>query len=553
MSTDFSVWPLGDDYLVPWQPDANVEDRGIEFSFAIPIPIAHPQTGQPLFYTGRFDMLAVDRRGVIWAEDDKTASQLGAQWGKQWTLDLQFTGYVWAARQYDVPVYGAAVRGISILKTMYGHAEQMVARPPFLVDRWYQEMLGDVQRMIDIWTEGTNRQAIFRPARYALDRAFAEHMVGALMKSCATPPHPNNGFQLTSRTGTGTHFVALQPLGRDSALIAKEHHNGNGKDSRAVQHQHHRRQRRDTGAGAAARSRPERSGKGHAGRPARCRPGRGSSGANSPGPSRQGRRGRQEREAGPVAAESHTPKPQVEYRIPEVGAIEHNVGYVDDQGNAVPVASQYDTIHQKSINAPDYPAASGLAAQGAPLTIGGNVYTAVKVPNGGGVEYYPQGKEEEQLFHNIPGVPAGYVALTPAGEKALKAEGLLDGEKTGDANGIPVYKLKTKSDTDSTPTPSTDTGTDTQTPPPPETPKYDHSVKPQPDNSLPDQGFVPSPTPTEPQPEETTLPDGTKETAYSDGSKKQVKSDGSTVYVSADGTVSDTAPAGSKAAEATGG
>lgn len=251
-----------------------------------------------------------------------------------------------------------------------------------------------------------------------------------------------------------------------------------------------------------------------------------------------------------VAADSHTPQPQVEFRIPEVGAIEHNVGYVDESGNAVPVASQYDVIHQKSINAPDYPAASGLATQGAPLTIGGNVYTAVKVPNGGGVEYYPQGKEEKQLFHNIPGVPAGYVALTPAGEEALKAEGLLDGESTSQANGVPVYKLKSQ---DSTSQGSTSSSTSTSptaaaTSSTSETPTtQDYSVQGhQPDSSLqPDPGQAPDSTQDEGK--ETLLPDGTKETEYSDGSKKQVKSDGSTVYVSADGTVSDTAPAGSKA------
>jgi hypothetical protein len=164
----FSVWPLGNDYLVPW--NAGQGEKGIEFTFAIPLPILHPQTGQPIFYVGRFDMLAEDRRGIIWAEDDKTASRLGETWGKQWTLDSQFTGYVWAARQFNVPVYGAAIRGISILKTMYGHAEQMVPRSPHLVDLWYWNLLRDVQRMIQIWKNKQNNPML--TARYALDKSM---------------------------------------------------------------------------------------------------------------------------------------------------------------------------------------------------------------------------------------------------------------------------------------------------------------------------------------------------------------------------------------------
>jgi hypothetical protein len=164
----FDVWKLGEDYLVPWTtPDG---EKGIEFSFALPLPITHPQTGDPILYAGRFDMLAHDRFKVIWVEDEKTAGQLGPSWNKNWSLDSQFTGYVWAARQYNIPVYGAAIRGISILKTSYGHAEQMVARPQFLVDRWYAQLLRDVERMIEIWkAQNLNSQI---ESRYALDKGM---------------------------------------------------------------------------------------------------------------------------------------------------------------------------------------------------------------------------------------------------------------------------------------------------------------------------------------------------------------------------------------------
>jgi hypothetical protein len=183
----FSVWPLGNDYLTPWRIS---DEQGIEFTFAIPLPVKHPQTGNPILYTGRFDMLATDRRGVIWAEDDKTASQLGPTWGKQWTLDSQFTGYVWAARMYQVPVYGAAIRGVSILKTMYGHAEQMVSRSPFLVDKWYSQLVFEVERMVEMWQNHQRTPNARLEPRYALDRGTCGAYGGCAYEILCNTPNP---------------------------------------------------------------------------------------------------------------------------------------------------------------------------------------------------------------------------------------------------------------------------------------------------------------------------------------------------------------------------
>jgi len=111
----FAKWPLGSDPAVP----ATLGDRlGIEFSFATPLPLNHPSTGEPLMYCGRADMVA-DFAGGRYVEDDKTASQLGASWSRQWDLRSQFTGYCWAARVAGIAVQGVLIRGISILKTKY--------------------------------------------------------------------------------------------------------------------------------------------------------------------------------------------------------------------------------------------------------------------------------------------------------------------------------------------------------------------------------------------------------------------------------------------------
>lgn len=145
----FSRYPLSSDYLQPWTDGTST---GIEFSFAIPLPILHPVTGEPILYTGRFDMLAEEQKsGSLFIVDEKTATQLGASWSKQWDLDAQFTGYHFGAKAFGKPVAGAVIRGVSILKTKYDSVECHISRSNFAIERWYKQLLRDVQRMIEIW------------------------------------------------------------------------------------------------------------------------------------------------------------------------------------------------------------------------------------------------------------------------------------------------------------------------------------------------------------------------------------------------------------------
>jgi len=74
----FSVWPLSTDKAVPITLPSG--KRGVEFSFIEPLEINHPETGNPLLYSGRMDTV-VNYAGGIFGEDDKTTSQLGAKWG----------------------------------------------------------------------------------------------------------------------------------------------------------------------------------------------------------------------------------------------------------------------------------------------------------------------------------------------------------------------------------------------------------------------------------------------------------------------------------------
>lgn len=147
----FEQYPMETDIIKPFRL-ANGKSA-VEFTFAIPLPnVKHPETGDPILYGGRFDMLA-DRENVLFVEDDKTASQLGSQWMKNWVLDSQFTGYCWAARDFGYPVAGAIIRGLSILKNGYGHAQSIVYRPDWQIERWIESTEHTVRMMIAYWEQ----------------------------------------------------------------------------------------------------------------------------------------------------------------------------------------------------------------------------------------------------------------------------------------------------------------------------------------------------------------------------------------------------------------
>lgn len=147
----FENYPLGEDGASPITL-AN-GSRGIEFSFACPLPVNHPVTGDPILYTGRSDMIA-NAFGGVYIYDEKTTSSLGASWARQWEMRSQFTGYCWAAEQFGLEPSGVVVRGVSILKTKYDTQQAISYRTPYEIARWVEQTTRDVERMIKCWQEG---------------------------------------------------------------------------------------------------------------------------------------------------------------------------------------------------------------------------------------------------------------------------------------------------------------------------------------------------------------------------------------------------------------
>jgi hypothetical protein len=172
-------YPLGMDRIKPLI--SNDGKAAVEFTFAIPIEIKHPVTGNPILYAGRFDMFGL-LNDTLFVVDEKTATSLGEQWTRQWDLDSQFTGYCWAAKQFNYPVAGAVVRGIGMLKTKISHAEVIELRPQWQIDRWYIQLLRDVKAMIAAWKEGY--------FDFALDKSACDAYGGCQFKLLCSSNEP---------------------------------------------------------------------------------------------------------------------------------------------------------------------------------------------------------------------------------------------------------------------------------------------------------------------------------------------------------------------------
>ena len=176
----FTAFGWDTDHIQPLMQDGK---PAVEFSFAIPLPYNHPESGEPLLYTGRFDLLGT-YNGSLFVIDDKTTKQLGASWLRQWNMRSQFTGYCWAAREYGYPVAGAIVRGLAILKTKYSHAEAIQYRPDHVISQWYDQLCRDIERMLDRWH--TRREA--EHWQLNLDDACSQYFGCPYEQVCLTPP-----------------------------------------------------------------------------------------------------------------------------------------------------------------------------------------------------------------------------------------------------------------------------------------------------------------------------------------------------------------------------
>lgn len=176
LSFYFEKYPLGVDKFLPL--DMGGGKKAIEFGGVEVLEIKHPVTGNPLQYSWRLDM-AGEYEGLRLGLDDKTTSQLGASWPRQWDLRSQFTGYVWGASKHKINLQGFLVRGVSILKTKYDTLQALTYRPVWQIDRWLEQVHRDLARIIGAWNEGYYD--------YNLDHACNEYGGCQFRQACQMP------------------------------------------------------------------------------------------------------------------------------------------------------------------------------------------------------------------------------------------------------------------------------------------------------------------------------------------------------------------------------
>ena len=139
-----------------------------EFSFSLPIPdTAHPETGEPILWTGRIDMVAKGLGGV-WIVDEKSTAKLGPAWADQWLLRPQFIGYFWALKQYGHNPSGVVVRGLGIYKDRVEFKPVVVTVTNHMVELFLQ----DVQDKIEALKKAFKGSPLYKLERNAFIHSF---------------------------------------------------------------------------------------------------------------------------------------------------------------------------------------------------------------------------------------------------------------------------------------------------------------------------------------------------------------------------------------------
>ena len=161
--TPENMWAAVEDYVRVYPPRSDSVQpyftgpgASFEYSFAIPLDLPgfplHPVSGDPFVYCGRFDMLGKkDGRPVV--RDEKTAQRLESNWSEKWDLRSQFLGYCWALQHSGIPCNTVVVRGVIITLTAVRQVEAIKVYPQHLIDRWFEQLRRDVNRLVTCWNE----------------------------------------------------------------------------------------------------------------------------------------------------------------------------------------------------------------------------------------------------------------------------------------------------------------------------------------------------------------------------------------------------------------
>lgn len=167
----------------------------IEFSFSIPTPILHPQSGEPILFEGTLDMIAgmedTDKAVLV---DEKTCQFVSDSWLKAFALRSQFIGYTYAAQHFKWPIHGVLVRGI-VMKRAGGieFVSPFYQYDKHMITEWWLTFSSVIQDMVDTYKQ-------LRYPRKALGDACSAFAGCAFQDRCLSPtPERVPGFEVKKR------------------------------------------------------------------------------------------------------------------------------------------------------------------------------------------------------------------------------------------------------------------------------------------------------------------------------------------------------------------
>ncbi len=129
-------------------------EPAIEFTFAIPTAVAHPVTGNPILYGGRFDMLGWDYARLTIVDEKTTGRAPDSKVGDVHRMRGQFIGYVFAGRYHEFDVWDMLVRIVVIQKTQYKYFAVPLTYQQWQLDRWWEEVHRKLYHAVEQWKEG---------------------------------------------------------------------------------------------------------------------------------------------------------------------------------------------------------------------------------------------------------------------------------------------------------------------------------------------------------------------------------------------------------------
>jgi len=145
----FREYPPDQDSFRPYMLESG--EPAVEFTFSIPTDVRHPETGDPILYAGRADMIASYNDEWLCVMDEKTTKGFYGDWSSIWGMRGQFIGYCFAGQQYGYNTTRAVIRGVGILKTMYKHLQIIEDYGQWQIDRWWETTNKKIKEMVRRW------------------------------------------------------------------------------------------------------------------------------------------------------------------------------------------------------------------------------------------------------------------------------------------------------------------------------------------------------------------------------------------------------------------